>query len=81
MAVEESAAPQEKTGGSEGTRGAVSFGSAGAGEIAVSSLNEFIWEYQKSCVCGVSIDERQYRAGEERRGSGNRGRAAGMGGR
>jgi len=33
MAAEESAAPQEKTGGSQGTRGAVSFGSAGAGEV------------------------------------------------
>ena len=33
MAAEESAAPQEKTGESQKSRGAVSFGSAGAGEV------------------------------------------------
>ena len=46
MAAEESAAPQEKTGGSQRTRGAVSFGSAGAGE-------ETLCHTQRDLVCIV----------------------------
>jgi len=42
MAAEESAAPQEKAGVSQGARSAVSFGSAGAGEVQLRSYFGFL---------------------------------------
>ena len=49
MAGEESAAPQEKTGESQGTRGAVSFGSAGAGEVQSFLVRTLIGHIKDLC--------------------------------
>jgi hypothetical protein len=66
MAAEESAGQQQKTGGSQGTRGAVSFGSAGAGEVQCVLSSDSCRAYQRSFVRGVQVDERQYRETERK---------------